>query len=160
MIATLTSSRLLGRFAPYSGRRGFVSSCISPCVLPSCPDTWRSQWRRVARGRSARSCGRRGDRLHLRIRHCVREFGCPLRGFRALLKDHERGLSIVFGSVTILLGMFSADGGPRGGSTPNDESIICPGSRFSEPVRLGFLFALGWTPCIGPTSGRSWLSPG
>jgi len=55
----------------------------------------------------------------------------PLRGFGALLKDHERGSR----SCSVghdLAGMFFGGWWPSSGSTPNDESITCPGSRFSE----------------------------
>ena len=71
-----------------------------------------------------------------------------------------RGRAVV-GAIAFIFGFAIVfDGGPRGGSTPNDESITCPGSRFSEPVRWAFCSRSdGHRVSVRP-SGRSWLSPG
>ena len=109
MIATLPSSLLAA--LPIAVAAGFVSF-ISPCVLPAAAGLPRvPQWRRRVARRSYRAADApcRCGRVHRRIRrrrssasaHSSADFG-------ASLKDHERVLSIVFGSVTILLGMFFA----------------------------------------------------
>ena len=91
--------------------------------------------------------------------------GALFGGFGALLKDHERVLvdRVRIGDRSCW-GCSSRVGGPRSCSTANDGSITCRGSRSSARARSGFFFALGWTPCLGPTlaaiSGLAAAKPG
>jgi cytochrome c-type biogenesis protein len=70
-----------------------------------------------------------------------------------LLRDHERTLSIVFGSVTILLGLFFAGWWPSRWLNRERRIHHLPRVSILGAGALGFLFALGWTPCLGPTLG-------
>ena len=79
--------------------------------------------------------------------------GALFGGFGALLRDHERTLSIVFGSVTILLGLFFAGWWPSRWLNRERRIHHVPRVSILGAGALGFLFALGWTPCLGPTLG-------
>jgi cytochrome c-type biogenesis protein len=70
-----------------------------------------------------------------------------------LLRDDQRTLSIVFGSITILLGMFFAGWWPSSWLNRDQRIHHLPRASILGAGALGFLFALGWTPCIGPTLG-------
>lgn len=61
----------------------------------------------------------------------------------------QRQLSIVLGVVTILLGLAFAGLLPLGQREWRIHAVPSVGLA-AAPV-LGFLFGLGWTPCIGPT---------
>jgi cytochrome c-type biogenesis protein len=70
------------------------------------------------------------------------------------LRDHEQALSIVFGTITVLLGLFFA--GVLPGMTLLDRDVRIhwlPRATIGGAGLLGVLFSLGWTPCIGPTLG-------
>jgi cytochrome c-type biogenesis protein len=79
--------------------------------------------------------------------------GALFGGLGASLRDHERVLSIVFGSVTILLGMFFAGWLPSKFLSRERRIHHLPRASVIGAGALGFLFALGWTPCLGPTLG-------
>ncbi len=69
-----------------------------------------------------------------------------------LLREHLRGLTIVLGTLLILLGLLFAGVFDRFSFAGR---IVRPSIRprvglASAPL-LGVLFGLGWTPCIGPT---------
>jgi len=136
MIATLPSSLLAA--LPIAVAAGFVSF-ISPCVLPLLPGylAFLSGAAGSLEGRSGRGRAVVGAIAFIfGFAIVFVSLGALFGGFGALLKDHERGLSIVFGSIT------------------------CPGSRFSEPVRWAFCSRSdGHRVSVRP-SGRSWLSPG
>ena len=79
--------------------------------------------------------------------------GALFGGFGSLLRDDQRTLSIVFGSITILLGMFFAGWWPSSWLNRDQRIHHLPRASILGAGALGFLFALGWTPCIGPTLG-------
>jgi cytochrome c-type biogenesis protein len=153
MIATLPSSLLAA--LPIAVAAGFVSF-ISPCVLPLLPGylAFLSGAAGSLEGRSGRGRAVIGAIAFI-IGFAVVfvSLGALFGGFGALLRDHERVLSIVFGAVTILLGMFFAGWWPS--SLLNRERRIhhLPRVSILGAGALGFLFALGWTPCLGPTLG-------
>lgn len=81
-------------------------------------------------------------------------FGTLFGSFGALLRTHAVGLSQIFGVVTIVLGLLFAGAFERFNFLQRDVRIRSTPGRglFAAPI-LGFTFALGWTPCIGPTLG-------
>jgi cytochrome c-type biogenesis protein len=153
MIATLPSSLIAA--LPIAVAAGFVSF-ISPCVLPLLPGylAFLSGAAGSLEGRSGRGRAVVGAvAFILGFAVVFVSLGALFGGFGALLRDHERVLSIVFGAVTILLGMFFAGWWPS--SLLNRERRVhhLPRVSILGAGALGFLFALGWTPCLGPTLG-------
>jgi len=153
MIATLPSSLLAA--LPIAVAAGFVSF-ISPCVLPLLPGylAFLSGAAGSLEGRSGRGRAVVGAIAFIfGFAIVFVSLGALFGGFGALLKDHERGLSIVFGSVTILLGMFFGGWWPSRWLNTERRVHHLPRVSILGAGALGFLFALGWTPCIGPTLG-------
>lgn len=153
MIAALPSSLLAA--LPIAVAAGFVSF-ISPCVLPLLPGylAFLSGAAGSLEGRSGRGRAVIGAvAFIIGFAIVFVSIGALFGGFGALLKDHERVLSIGFGSVTIMLGLFF--GGWWSSSWLNRERRIhhLPRASIVGAGALGFLFALGWTPCLGPTLG-------
>jgi cytochrome c-type biogenesis protein len=151
VIATLPSSLLAA--LPIAVAAGFVSF-ISPCVLPLLPGylAFLSGAAGSLEGRTGRGRAVVGAIAFI-IGFAVVfvSIGAIFGGFGALLKDHERILSIVFGSVTILLGMFFAGWWPSRWLNRERRVHHVPRVSIFGAGALGFLFALGWTPCLGPT---------
>ena len=81
-------------------------------------------------------------------------YGALFGGLGSALRSHERVLSIVFGALTVLLGLFFAGLLP-GASVLNREVRVhwLPRATIGGAFVLGLLFSLGWTPCIGPALG-------
>jgi len=153
MIAVLPSSLLAA--LPLAVAAGFVSF-VSPCVLPLLPGylAFLSGAAGTLEGRSGRGRAVVGAiAFVIGFALVFVSLGALFGGFGAMLKDHDRILSIVFGTVTIVLGMFFAGWWPS--SWLNRERRIhhLPRVSIIGAGSLGFLFALGWTPCIGPTLG-------
>jgi len=78
--------------------------------------------------------------------------GTVFGGLGETLKSHSRVLSIVFGALTIVLGLFFAGWLP-GASLLNREARIhwLPRATIVGAAILGVLFSIGWSPCTGPT---------
>jgi len=152
MIAALPSSLLAA--LPIAVAAGFISF-ISPCVLPLLPGyvaflggAAGSLERRAGRGRAL--FGSIAFVLGFAIVF-VSE-GAIFGGLGSALKSHdERILTIVFGSVTILLGFFFAGWWPSRFLSRERRIHYLPRATIVGAGLLGFLFALGWTPCLGPT---------
>jgi cytochrome c-type biogenesis protein len=71
-----------------------------------------------------------------------------------VLQEHSEALTQVFGVVTILLGLLLAGAFSRVNLLNREVRIHrLPGRGLLGAPVLGFTFALGWTPCIGPTLG-------
>jgi cytochrome c-type biogenesis protein len=63
-------------------------------------------------------------------------------------------LSIAFGTLTVLLGLFFAGLLPGVSLLDRDVRVHwLPRASVGGAGLLGILFSLGWTPCIGPTLG-------
>jgi cytochrome c-type biogenesis protein len=151
MIAALPSSLLVA--LPIAVAAGFVSF-ISPCVLPLLPGylaflSGAAGSLEGRRGRGRAVIGAIAFIIGFAIVFVI--FGTLAGGFGALLKDQQRILSIVFGSVTILLGMFFAGWWPSKWLNRERRIHHLPRVSIFGAGALGFLFALGWTPCLGPT---------
>lgn len=70
------------------------------------------------------------------------------------LIQHERVLEEVFGSLVILLGLFFAGAVPQrwSGWLQRDARLhYRPTVGLVGAPLLGFVFGVGWTPCLGPT---------
>ncbi len=79
-------------------------------------------------------------------------FGALFGSLGQALRTHAVGLSQVFGVVTIVLGLLVAGVLDRIPFLQREVRIhSVPGRGLAAAPVLGFTFALGWTPCIGPT---------
>ena len=153
MIATLPSSLLAA--LPIAVAAGFVSF-VSPCVLPLLPG-----YLAFLSGAAGSLEGRAGrGRVVIGAIAFIIGFaivfvslGALFGGFGSFLRDDQRTLSIVFGSITILLGMFFAGWWPSSWLNRDQRIHHLPRASILGAGALGFLFALGWTHCIGPTLG-------
>lgn len=141
-----------------------VVSFLSPCVLPLVP-----AYLSYVTGLSAADL--RGDGSTSAARHLRRvalgtlgfvvgtavvfvSFGALFGSFGDALQRHSVGLSQIFGVVTIALGLVLAGAFSRINLFNRDLRIHrLPGKGLLAAPLIGITFALGWTPCIGPTLG-------
>jgi cytochrome c-type biogenesis protein len=138
---------------PIAIAAGLVSF-VSPCVLPLLPGyvAFLSGSTGRIEGQSGRGRAFIGSiAFILGFAIVFVSAGALFGDFGAHLKANERILEIVFGVVTIGLGLFFAGLWPS--SWLNRERRIHHVPRVSVlgAAALGFTFGLGWTPCIGPT---------
>jgi cytochrome c-type biogenesis protein len=153
MIATLPGSLIAA--LPIAIAAGFVSFA-SPCVLPLLPGylAFLSGAAGSLEGRSGRGRAVIGAVAFIvGFAIVFVSLGALAGGFGSLLRDDQRTLSIVFGSVTILLGLFFGGWWPARWLNRDRRIHHLPRASILGAGMLGFLFALGWTPCIGPTLG-------
>jgi cytochrome c-type biogenesis protein len=74
-------------------------------------------------------------------------YGAAFGGLGSLLIEHERPISYVLGAMTIVMGLIFMGIFPM---TPTlRPKMSTTGGIIGAPL-LGFLFGIGWTPCIGP----------
>lgn len=127
-------------------------SFFSPCVIPLLPG-YLSYATGISGGELAE--GRRG-RMVLGTTLFVLGFGAVFVAFGALsgqigwwLALHERELSLVLGTMTIVLGLAFMGVVPF---LQRDWRVHrVPAVGLAAAPFVGFLFGLGWTPCMGPT---------
>jgi cytochrome c-type biogenesis protein len=151
MIAALPAS-LIAAF-PLAFAAGLVSF-VSPCVLPLLPGYL------AFLGGSAGRAASRGGRgrtvvgsvaFVLGFTAVFVSFGALFGEFGATLKSHQRPLEIAFGVVTIVLGCFFAGWWPSSWLQRERRVHFLPRASVMGAALLGLFFAVGWTPCIGPT---------
>ena len=151
MMAALPAS-LIAAF-PLAFAAGLVSF-ISPCVLPLLPGYL------AFLGGSARTLDTRSGRgrtlvgsfaFILGFSAVFVSFGALFGQFGDTLRTHQRPLEIVFGIVTIVLGFFFAGWWPSSWLQRERRVHFLPRASVLGAALLGVFFAVGWTPCIGPT---------
>jgi cytochrome c-type biogenesis protein len=129
-------------------------SFFSPCVIPLLPG-----YLSYATGLSGAELegGRRG-RMLLGSLLFVAGFAVVFVLFGALfgalgswLVEWRREITVVMGALTILLGLVFAGVIPLLQREWRVHAV--PAVGLGAAPLLGFLFGLGWTPCIGPTLG-------
>ncbi len=152
MIALTLPSSLLAAF-PLAFAAGVVSF-VSPCVLPLLPGY--VAFLGGATGRVSERTGR-GRAVVGSLAFIVGfalvfvSAGALFGGLGSSLRDHERLLEVVFGAVTVALGLFFAGWWPSSWLERDRRVHRVPNVSVFGAALLGFTFALGWTPCLGPT---------
>ena len=141
--------------APVAFAAGVVSF-LSPCVLPLLPGylgflggVLGQEGKRASRGRAVLGA----IFFVLGFTLVFLTFGYLFGGLGHLLRSHHRVLEVIFGVITVLLGLFFAGWLPLGSLQRERRSHFLPRATLIGAFTLGLLFALGWTPCIGPTLG-------
>ena len=151
VVAALPASLLAAM--PLAFAAGLLSF-LSPCVLPLVPGYL--AFLGGATGASA-TRGGRGRAVVGSVAFVVGfaavfvSFGALFGAFGATLHQHQRSLGVAFGLVTIALGFFFAGWWPSAWLQRERRSHRLPRASVLGAALLGVLFALGWTPCIGPT---------
>ena len=78
-------------------------------------------------------------------------YGAAAGALGGLLFDQSRTLTVVLGTVTVLLGLVFAGVIRVPGLSGTAKLQLRPAAGLAGAPLLGALFAIGWTPCIGPT---------
>lgn len=77
--------------------------------------------------------------------------GTVFGGLGGSLRTHERTLQLVFGSITILLGLLFAGWLPASNLLNREVRVHwLPSATVGGAGILGVLFGIGWSPCTGP----------
>lgn len=153
MIAQLPPS-LVAAF-PLAFAAGMVSF-LSPCVLPLLPGyvAFLSGTAGATASRSGRGRALAGSFAFVMGFSVVFvSFGALFGFIGAKLSQHQRPIQIAFGLLTIVMGLFFAGWWPAKWLQRERRSHRLPRASVLGAAMLGALFALGWTPCIGPTLG-------
>ncbi|MDL4821261.1 cytochrome c biogenesis CcdA family protein [Actinomadura opuntiae] len=149
---TVTSGSLVAA-APLAALAGLVSF-LSPCVLPLVP----GYLSYVTGMTGADLAEQRRGRLLSGVLLFVAGFtvvfvsyGVAFGGLGRWLLEYQDQITRVLGAVTIVFGL--AFMGLIPGLQRTMKSGRLPSAGLAGAPLLGALFALGWTPCIGPTLG-------
>lgn len=119
-------------------------SFLSPCVLPLVPG-----YLSFAAGYSkAKGCVFLGSLLFvLGFSVLFISYGALFGGIGSRITAHEELITRVLGVVTIFLGLIFMGRFPM--APTFSLKMSTNGGLIGAPL-LGFLFGIGWTPCIGP----------
>ncbi|QKG22752.1 cytochrome c biogenesis CcdA family protein [Actinomadura verrucosospora] len=149
---TVTSGSLVAA-APLAALAGLVSF-LSPCVLPLVP----GYLSYVTGMTGADLAEQRRGRLLSGVLLFVAGFsvvfvsyGVAFGGLGRWLLEYQDQITRVLGIITIVFGL--AFMGLIPGLQRTMKSGRLPSAGLAGAPLLGALFALGWTPCIGPTLG-------
>ncbi|MEV7023333.1 cytochrome c biogenesis protein CcdA [Kitasatospora sp. NPDC093558] len=152
--STVQSGALLVA-APVALAAGLVSF-FSPCVLPLVPG-YLSYVTGFSAADLADARGARRGRMLLGATLFILGFtavfvsgGALFGQFGDTLQEHKRVISIVLGSVTVVMGL-AFMGLVPGLSMREVRSHRRPAVGLLGAPLLGVVFGVGWTPCIGPT---------
>ncbi len=138
---------------PLAFAAGLVSF-ISPCVLPLLPGyvAFLSGATGSIESRSGRGRAVAGSLAFVvGFALVFVSFGAAFGGLGGSLRHDQRILEIIFGLVTVALGFFFAGWWPSAWLQRDRRVHHLPRTSVIGAAALGVLFALGWTPCIGPT---------
>lgn len=152
MIAATLPASLFAAI-PLAIAAGFISFA-SPCVLPLVPGYLAFLTGAAGRleGQSGRGRAAVGSIAFIAGFTLVFvSFGALFGGLGQRLDAHQRVLEIVFGVITIGLGLFFAGWWPSSWLNRERRLHHLPRATIAGAAALGFTFGLGWTPCIGPT---------
>ncbi|MBU6232932.1 MAG: cytochrome c biogenesis CcdA family protein [Acidobacteria bacterium] len=141
--------------APIAFVAGLISF-LSPCVLPLLPGYVAFLGGVIGRdvGRASRGRAVTGSLAFVMgFTSVFVTAGYVFGGLGQSLREHRRTVEIVFGVITVLLGLTFAGAAPLRALQRERRSHYLPRATLAGAFVLGFLFALGWTPCIGPTLG-------
>jgi cytochrome c-type biogenesis protein len=154
--------------APLAVAAGVVSF-VSPCSLPLVPG-YLSYVGGLTGSEASRAAGGGATDVAVRLHGASRRrvlvgaslfvlgfslvftaYGAAAGALGGLLFDQSRSLTVVLGVITVLLGLVFAGVVriPALGRTAR--ANIRPAAGLTGAPLLGALFAIGWTPCIGPT---------
>ena len=78
-------------------------------------------------------------------------YGAAAGALGGLLFDQSRPLTVALGTVTVLLGLVFAGVVRLPAMSRTARFSVRPAAGVAGAPLLGALFAIGWTPCIGPT---------
>ncbi|MGN6089081.1 MAG: cytochrome c biogenesis CcdA family protein [Actinomycetales bacterium] len=140
---------------PVAAAAGLVSF-LSPCVLPLVPGYLSYVTGLAGTDLAEQRRGRMlaGSALFvLGFAAVFVSYGVLFGGVSELLQAHRRGITIVLGALTIVLGLAFMGAVP---GLANREFRMLhrrPAAGLLGAPMLGVLFGLGWAPCIGPTLG-------
>lgn len=150
MIAALPSSLVAAM--PIAFAAGLVSFA-SPCVLPLVPG-----YVAFLSGAAGSVQGRGRGRAVVGALAFIVGFGLVFVSFGALfggvgkyLSTHQREFEVGAGVVTVALGLFFGGWWPSRWLSREKRFHFVPRTSVLGAGVLGFTFALGWSPCTGPT---------
>ncbi len=157
-VSTTVTSGSLILAIPVAFIAGLLSF-LSPCVLPLLPGYLSFLGGAVGAGATGGEEAIPRSRVLLGAIAFVAGFTVVFVSFGAVFGEvgrvfhrDQRMLSIIFGTLTVLLGLFFAGLIPGLSLLNRDVRVHwLPKATVGGAFVLGILFSLGWTPCIGPT---------